>query len=110
MREIGNLLSRILSRVGEVNVLVFDIANRAQEQAATLKQINAAVGDMDRVTQQNAAMVEEASAAASSLAEESHRLAEIVSRLKIDQDPSGAIVTFRPKERAFAHAAVRVKC
>ena len=39
---------------------------------------------MDQVTQQNAALVEESAAAASSMKDQAHRLAEVVSTFKLD--------------------------
>lgn len=82
--ETGDLLSKIVSRVGEINTQISSIATNAQSQAASLSQVNAAMGDLDRVTQQNAAMVEEASAATRSLADEAKVLSQVVGRFTFD--------------------------
>lgn len=81
--ETGELLSKIVSRVSEINTQVAGIATATQGQAAGLNQVNAAMGDLDRVTQQNAAMVEEASAATRSLADEARGLSNVVNVFSI---------------------------
>ena len=76
--DTGDRLSKIVSRVGEINSAISGIAASAQDQAVSLSQVNSAVGDLDRVTQQNAAMVEESTAAARSLMDEARELSHIV--------------------------------
>jgi methyl-accepting chemotaxis protein len=82
VRETGDLLGKIVGRVGEITHLIASIATNAEAQAGNLAQVNTAVADMDRVTQQNAAMVEQSTAAARSLAGEAHELSTIVGRFK----------------------------
>ena len=82
VRETGDLLGKIVGRVGEITQLISSIATNAEAQAGNLAQVNTAVADMDRVTQQNAAMVEQSTAAARSLAGEAHELTTIVGRFK----------------------------
>ncbi len=74
----GDMLGRIVEKVGEINALASEISSSAEMQASSLNQINVAVSDMDKMTQQNAAMVEESTAAARSLASEANQLAELV--------------------------------
>ncbi|MFN3450532.1 MAG: methyl-accepting chemotaxis protein [Sphingorhabdus sp.] len=74
----GEMLGRIVEKVGEINALASEISSSAEMQASSLNQINVAVSDMDKMTQQNAAMVEESTAAARSLASEANQLAELV--------------------------------
>ena len=81
--DTGNLLSKIVSRVGEINTVISGIAASAQSQAVSLSQVNVAIGDLDRVTQQNAAMVEESTAAARSLTDEARELARVVSGFNV---------------------------
>ncbi|KHK93442.1 methyl-accepting chemotaxis protein [Novosphingobium malaysiense] len=88
--QTGELLAKIVSRVGEINTQISGIATNAQSQAASLSQVNAAMGDLDRVTQQNAAMVEEASAATRSLADEAQVLANVVGRFTFDANTAPA--------------------
>ena len=80
--ETGEALRLIVGRVAEIDQLVGEIAQSAQEQSLGLSQVNTAVNQMDQVTQQNAAMVEEATAAAASLSQEADRLIRSVSTFK----------------------------
>lgn len=83
--ETGEMLARVVSRIGDANTLVVDIAQGAQTQAESMKQVNGAVASMDRATQQNAAMAEEATAAARILATEADELATLVSRFRLNR-------------------------
>ncbi|WP_298162219.1 methyl-accepting chemotaxis protein [Brevundimonas sp.] len=83
--ETGDMLARVVSRIGDANTLVVDIAQGAQTQAESMKQVNGAVASMDRATQQNAAMAEEATAAARILATEADELATLVSRFRLNK-------------------------
>jgi methyl-accepting chemotaxis protein len=83
--ETGEALMAIVGKVGQIDILIAEIALSAQEQATGLNQVNSAVNQMDQTTQQNAAMVEEATAAASNLRSESVELARLVARFKIDE-------------------------
>lgn len=78
----GVKLGEIVEQVGEINMLIADIAGTSGRQAGNLRQINDAVGEMDRMTQQNAAMVEQSTAATRSLEAEARRLAELVSTFR----------------------------
>jgi len=88
--ETGEALQRIITRIGEVNGLVADIATSAEQQAAGLQQVNTAVAEMDGVTQQNAAMVEQATAASRSLASEAEALAQHIARFRLDDTAAAA--------------------
>lgn len=84
--ETGTLLSRIVTRVGDISELVTHITDSTETQATNLQQVNGAVGDMDKMTQQNAAMVEQSTAAARSLASEADELAGLVARFETGSD------------------------
>ncbi len=86
--ETGEALDSIISRIGEISVLVASIATAAEQESSGLQQINTAVSEMDGVTQQNAAMVEEATAAARSLSNEAELLAQAVRRFKLGDAPA----------------------
>ena len=88
--ETGEALTRIVSRVAEINSAVGEIAESAQAQAAALQEVNATVNQMDQVTQQNAAMAEEATAASSSLSQETEQLTGLVGQFQIGQSRGGA--------------------
>ncbi len=87
VRATGEALLEIEQLVNRVNDSVHTIATAAKEQATGLAEINTSVNHMDQMTQQNAAMVEETSAAGQALAEESHNLRQLLSRLKVHSDP-----------------------
>jgi len=74
--ESGNALKRIVEQVLQINALVSEMAQAAEQQSTGIEQVNAAVGQMDQVTQQNAAMVEESTAASRNLAQEANNLSE----------------------------------
>jgi methyl-accepting chemotaxis protein len=78
--DTGQALGGIVAKVTEIDKLIAEIAQSAQEQATGLNEVNSAVNQMDQVTQQNAAMVEEATAAAAGLTGEAAELARLVSR------------------------------
>ena len=82
--ETSVMLARVVSKIGDANTLVVDIAQGAQTQAESMKQVNGAVATMDRATQQNAAMAEEATAAARILATEADELATLVARFRLN--------------------------
>ncbi len=82
--ETSVMLARVVSKIGDANTLVVDIAQGAQTQAESMKQVNGAVASMDRATQQNAAMAEEATAAARILATEADELATLVARFRLN--------------------------
>jgi len=79
----GEALKGIQHHIVAINAQLDAIATSAQEQSAGLSQVNIAINQMDQVTQQNAAMVEEANAASASLASESDRLRQIISRFRL---------------------------
>jgi methyl-accepting chemotaxis protein len=82
--QTGQALAGIVERVSQIDSLISDIAQSAQEQAAGLAQVNIAINQMDQVTQQNAAMVEETTAAAATLRSEAGGLAERAGCFRID--------------------------
>ena len=84
--QTGSALDRILANMGQINMLVAEMAIAANDQASGLKEINSTVDQMDQVTQQNASMVEESTAASFSLASESQQLAELINRFNIGLD------------------------
>ena len=81
--ETGKVLERIVTQVTQINGVVTEIANSAEEQSTGLQQVNTAVNQMDQVTQQNAAMVEEATAASHALAGEADTLQRLISRFEV---------------------------
>lgn len=82
------MLQKIVTRVGQINGMVSDIARQTESQSVNLEQVNTAVAEMDRMTQHNAAMVEESTAAARSLAEEANTLTGLVKQFRISGSKS----------------------
>ena len=89
--ETGKLLETIVTRVGDINERIGEIATSTESQAINLQQVNVSVGDMDRMTQQNAAMVEQSTAAARSLADEANELSGMVGQFRTGGEGSAPI-------------------
>ncbi|MGR4864954.1 methyl-accepting chemotaxis protein [Caulobacter sp. LARHSG274] len=81
--QTGEALQRIVTKVGEIDALVTEIAASAAEQATGLNEVNTAVNQMDQVTQQNAAMVEQSTAATHSLKGETGELVRLIGRFQV---------------------------
>ena len=75
----GQALRKIVGQVVEINSLVTEMAQAAQQQSTGIEEVNTAVTQMDQVTQQNAAMVEQSTAASRNLANETAELSDLVS-------------------------------
>jgi methyl-accepting chemotaxis protein len=79
----GVALKRIADQVIQINNLVSEMAQGAQQQATGIEEVTAAVTQMDHVTQQNAAMVEQSTAASRNLAAETTELSNLVSFFRV---------------------------
>ncbi|ADG12220.1 methyl-accepting chemotaxis protein [Caulobacter segnis] len=101
--QTGEALQAIVSKVGEIDALVGEIASSGQEQATGLNQVNAAVNQMDQTVQQNAAMVEQSTAAAHSLKGEAGNLLKMIGRFRV----GGAAVAAPTSSASSARAATR---
>ncbi len=106
--ETGHALKRIVDQVVQINSLVTEMAQAAEQQSTGIEQVNVAVGQMDQVTQQNAAMVEESTAATRNLASETQVLSNLVAFFTVGEDkktasynaPAVAQTTPRPVAKA----------
>jgi len=102
----GDAFDRIAGKVGEVAVLVAEIADVSERQSQGLSQVNGSIHEMDRMTQQNAAMVEETNAASQSLAGQAGQLHQLVGRFRV----SGAAPAIRPAAAMpRSHGALALK-
>ncbi|MCY1669259.1 methyl-accepting chemotaxis protein [Rhizobium sp. SL86] len=81
--DTGEGLTAIEQLVQVINAHMDAIATAAHEQSSGLAEVNTAVNHMDQATQQNAAMVEEMNAAGAGLAQESHKLSELLSHFQL---------------------------
>ncbi|MDQ8027258.1 MAG: methyl-accepting chemotaxis protein [Brevundimonas sp.] len=107
VRQSGEALTGIVSRIGEITDLMGEIRASTQEQASGLAQVNTAVNDMDQVTQQNAAMVEESTAASLNLNREAGTLADLVGRFQVSEGARRPVPIRQAEARieAFARSA-----
>ncbi|MES2263481.1 MAG: methyl-accepting chemotaxis protein [Pseudomonadota bacterium] len=84
--QAGTTMQEIVASVRRVTDIMLEISSASQEQTSGIEQVNQAIGQMDQVTQQNAALVEEAAAAAEAMQEQAAKLAQVVSRFKLDSN------------------------
>ena len=82
--QAGETMNEIVTSVQRVTDIMGEITAATSEQAQGIAQVNTAVNELDQMTQQNAALVEQSAAAASSMKDQAHRLAEVVSAFKLD--------------------------
>lgn len=87
--QTGEVLNRMVERVGEISALVTAISESSETQSTGLQQVNSAVRDMDKMTQQNAAMVEQSTAAVRTLAAGAEDLARLMGRFRADDQAGG---------------------
>ncbi len=112
--QTSQALERIVTKVGEINSIVIDIAASAQEQATGLEQVNTAVNQMDQVTQQNAAMVEESTAASHALSKETDALSRLIAGFEVGRaqshaEPRTATKPPRQQKPALARSTTALK-
>jgi methyl-accepting chemotaxis protein len=67
-------LKEIVTKVGQVDDLVADVAAASREQSEGISQVNLAVSKMDGVTQSNAASAEESASAAEQMSGQANEL------------------------------------
>ncbi len=85
-------LGLIVSQMNQISSLIGEISTASRHQAGTLGQINIVVSEMDNMTQQNAAMVEETSAAVRKLAEHAKQLSHAANAFQVDDGKSATIL------------------
>lgn len=80
----GERLKSIIQEVGRISHLVREMSDSVSAETGRVEGISSTMTEMERMTQQNAAMVEECSAASRMLADESRKMAKLVSNFRID--------------------------
>ncbi|MES2070848.1 MAG: methyl-accepting chemotaxis protein [Pseudomonadota bacterium] len=106
--QAGTTMDQVVASVSRVTDIMAEITAASSEQSTGIGHVNQAITEMDSVTQQNAALVEQAAAAAGSMQEQAARLAQLVSRFKLDSHDTGAArPTPRQAPRAVKGQAVR---
>ncbi|MFN7483983.1 MAG: methyl-accepting chemotaxis protein, partial [Betaproteobacteria bacterium] len=101
--EAGGSMDEIVSGVQRVTDVIGEISAATTKQSSGLRQVNEAVAQLDQMTQHNAALVEQSAAAAQSMAEQSRRLTQAVSRFR----GAGDGAAFGPAEPATQTRAAR---
>ncbi len=83
VRNVDSAFANISGDVGEVHVLLADMARANEAQSTAIREISVAISSMDQSTQQNAAMVEQTSAAARNLSREVEMLSGQASQFNV---------------------------
>lgn len=74
----GDVLTKILSTVQEVDGMVGEISSASQEQAQGVAEINKAMNQLDQVTQQNSAISQSTASSAEALSSQAEQLRQMV--------------------------------
>jgi methyl-accepting chemotaxis protein len=90
--QAGASMDRIVTSIRQVTDIMGEIAAASDEQRTGIEEVNRAVAQMDEMTQQNSALVEQAAAAAHSMQEQADKLAQTVSRFRLDAAPDARSV------------------
>ncbi|BEU97851.1 MCP four helix bundle domain-containing protein [Acidovorax sp. DW039] len=83
VQEAGSTMSKVVSSVKSVQVLIGEIASSIRAQTQSVTEVNSAITQMDHMIQQNAALVEQSAAAAASLHSQAGDLSRAVGRFKL---------------------------
>jgi len=96
-RRCGEVLEEIVRSVGEVNVMVSEIATASKEQAQGVSEINKAMNQLDQVTQANAASSQDAAENAAKLRDQSGRMSVIIGHLRhaVEGQASSVVDSFQ---------------
>jgi methyl-accepting chemotaxis protein len=84
--QAGSTMQEIVSSVKRVSDIMAEISAASTEQSSGVQQVGDAVTQMDQGTQQNAALVEESAAAASRLSSQAVELVQAVAVFRLAQD------------------------
>ncbi|KAB8037837.1 hypothetical protein GCL60_11725 [Silvanigrella paludirubra] len=79
--ECASIFEQIFINSEEVNHLVYEIANSAQEQAKGVTEINHAMQELDNVTHQNSNIAQKTSKTAADLLRQSYEIEQMASHL-----------------------------
>ena len=110
--QAGETMTEIVHSVQRVTDIMGGITLASAEQSEGISQVNSAIAHLDQMTQQNAALVEQSAAAASSMKDQAQRLAELVSKFKLDgvaQRASPSSVRRAPASQPPSHKPARLR-
>ena len=82
----GSALDRIAAQVGEIDVVVANIAGGAAEQSTGLQAVNNGVSEIDRMNQSNVEIVERTTSACAEAASRAVDLAAAVARFQVTRE------------------------
>jgi methyl-accepting chemotaxis protein len=100
VQDAGATMGEIVASVGRVSDIIGEIRASTVEQSEGIGTVNSSVGELDQMTQQNAALVEQSAAAAESLREQASRLAQLVSRFRLQGGAHDVSAANAPSVRA----------
>ncbi|MBW3096092.1 methyl-accepting chemotaxis protein [Pseudohoeflea coraliihabitans] len=81
--ELGEVLTRIATEIGEINTNVSAIADGADEQAAGVREINGAVNAIDSDTQRNASLADTSQRLSEELASDANQLFKLLANFHL---------------------------
>jgi methyl-accepting chemotaxis protein len=105
VRNVDSAFANISGDVGEVHVLLADMASANEAQATAIREISVAISSMDQSTQQNAAMVEQTSAAARNLSREVEMLSGQASQFNVGGSDTPRMTAAAPARQPARRAA-----
>lgn len=99
--DVAAALEAVTAKVGEIDLVLSEMARSSQEQATGLAEVNIAVNQMDQVTQMNAAMLAKATDASSRLKQAAADMAALIGEFSIGrEDPGSKIGVMSGSDRA----------
>ena len=84
--EVAGGLEAVTAKVGEIDLVLSEMARSSQEQATGLAEVNIAVNQMDQVTQMNAVMLGKATDAAGRLRLAASEMAALIGEFRVGGD------------------------
>lgn len=84
--DVATALTAVTAKVGEIDMVLSEMARSSQEQATGLAEVNIAVNQMDQVTQLNAAMLGKATDAASRLRSAAAEMSALMNEFRVGDD------------------------
>ncbi|MCY4334622.1 MAG: methyl-accepting chemotaxis protein [Litoreibacter sp.] len=86
----GKALESIVERVGQISMLVSDMAESSVQQAKELGDIDAGVSQLDEVTKRNTAMVQQSRSTSEALSSDANHLEELVEQFQLGDVSKGS--------------------
>ncbi|SES28784.1 methyl-accepting chemotaxis sensory transducer with Pas/Pac sensor [Rhizobium sp. NFR03] len=84
--DVAGALEAVTAKVGEIDLVLSEMARSSQEQATGLAEVNIAVNQMDQVTQMNAVMLGKATDAAGRLRLAASEMAALIGEFRVGGD------------------------